>query len=389
MEVKPKLESFAKIKVLGLGGAGNNAISRMVKDKLKGIDFVAINTDAQDLHHCEAQKKVHIGKTLTKGLGAGMNPEIGRSAAEEDQDEIKKAVEGCDMVFLTLGLGGGTGTGSAPVVADIAKEAGALTVAVVTKPFTFEGAQRREIAESGAEELEGRVDTMITIPNDRILQIIDKKTSLTDAFGVVDDVLRQGVQGISELITVPGLVNLDFADIRAVMENAGSALMGIGQAAGENRATEAARQAIESPLLELAIDGAKGIIFNVTGGQDMSMFEIDEAAKVITESADPSAKVIFGAVVDDEMQGEIRVTVVATGFNQKSKPKKVMASGSTDDLMPWAALHAKRNDDREEEPLVKRESKEEAREKAKAIKKSSAIEEDELDIPAFIRKKMK
>src|SRR3989339_1401310 len=315
-EIKPDIETFAKIKVVGVGGSGNNAISRMIDSKIKGVEFVAINTDAQALHHSRAAEKVHIGKNLTKGLGAGMNPEIGRQAAEENRDEIQEVLKGTDMVFVTCGLGGGTGTGAAPIVAETAKELGALTVAVVTKPFAFEGAQRRAIAEEALENLKERVDTLITIPNDKLLQIIDKKTTLINSFRIVDDVLRQGVQGISDLITKPGIVNVDFADVKAIMSNSGSALMGIGIGDGENRAAEAAKAAISSPLLELSIDGAKGVLFNVSGSSDLTMLEINEAANIITESIDPNAKVIFGAVIDETMKkGEIQITVVATGFD--------------------------------------------------------------------------
>jgi len=314
-EVKPELETFARIKVVGVGGSGNHAISRMVEANLKGIDFIAVNADAQDLHHCKVQEKIHIGKNLTRGLGAGMNPDIGRQAAEENRDEIQDALKNADMVFVTCGLGGGTGTGAAPVVAQAAKEAGALTVAVVTRPFAFEGMQRKRIAEAGLEALKANVDTIITIPNDKILQVIDKKTPLLDSFKIVDDVLRQGVQGISDLITIPGIVNVDFADVRAIMQNTGPALMGIGRASGENRAVAAAKQAINSPLLELSIHGARGVLFNISGGPDLSLMEVNDAAQVITESVDPEAKVIFGAITDEDLKkGEIKITVIATGF---------------------------------------------------------------------------
>lgn len=307
---------FAKIKVVGVGGAGGNALSRMIDSNIKGVEYVAINTDAQALHKSLAGEKVHIGKNLSKGLGAGMNPEIGRQAAEENRDEIQEVIKGSDMVFVTCGLGGGTGTGAAPIVAETAKELGALTVAVVTKPFSFEGAQRRAIAAEGLENLRDRVDALITIPNDRLLSIIDKKTTLINSFKIVDDILRQGVQGISDLITKPGIVNVDFADVRAILEDSGSALMGIGIASGDNRAAEAAKAAINSPLLELSIDGAKGVLFNVSGSSDLGMLEINEAAGIITESIDPNAKVIFGAVVDEQVRkGELQITVVATGFD--------------------------------------------------------------------------
>ncbi|MFC1618260.1 cell division protein FtsZ [Patescibacteria group bacterium] len=401
MEVKPELETTAKIKVVGVGGGGGNAITRMMESRLKGIEFIAINADAQALHHNEAPKKVQIGKTLTKGLGAGMNPEVGRSAAEESQEDIKKVLEGSDMVFVTYGSGGGTGTGAGPIIADIAKEVGALTIGVVTRPFTFEGAQRKSIAENGIQELEQKVDTLITIPNDRLMQIIDRKTSLVEAFSIVDDVLRQGVQGISDLITVPGVVNTDFADVQAVMQNTGSALMGIGQAEGENRAVEAAKKAIESPLLEMSIDGAKGILFNITGGMDLGMFEIDEAAKIITESADPDAKVIFGAVVDDDMEkGEFRITVVATGFEEGRKPKKETKKerpmrtpwGTTIEPGKTSSPFSKKSFEAPKKETAKpifETKKPKARVQAQAPSLDTTDDEEELDIPAFIRRKMK
>lgn len=326
-EIKPDLETFAKIKVVGVGGSGNNAISRMIDAKIKGVEFVAINTDAQALHASKAQEKIHIGKNLTKGLGAGMNPEVGRQAAEENRDEIQEVLKGADMVFVACGLGGGTGSGAGPIVAETAKELGALTVAIVTKPFAFEGSQRRMIAEEALENLKDRVDTLITIPNDKLLSIIDRKMTLINAFRIVDDVLRQGVQGISDLITKRGEVNVDFADVRAVMQDSGSALMGIGVASGENRALEAAKAAINSPLLELSIDGAKGVLFNICGSSDLTMLEVNEAANVITENIDPNAKVIFGTVIDDQVRkGEVQITVVATGFDagRKKEPIGIM-----------------------------------------------------------------
>lgn len=315
-QIKPAFETFARIKVVGIGGAGVNALTRMIESRIHGVEFIAVNTDAQALHASTASVKIHIGKSLTRGLGAGMNPEIGRQAAHDTKEEISAALKGADMVFVTAGLGGGTGTGAAPVVAELAREAGALTLGVVTKPFTFEGLARMKIADAGWHQLRERVDSLITIPNDRILSIIDRKTPLLESFGIVDDVLRQGVQGISDLITIPGIVNLDFADVKAVMSNSGSALMGIGLASGDDRAVEAAKMAINSPLLEVSIDGAKGVLFNVSGGPDMAMAEINEAARIITEHVDPDARVIFGAVIDDKLKkGEIKITVIATGFN--------------------------------------------------------------------------
>ncbi len=319
-EVRPAIETFAKIKVIGAGGSGGSAVNRMIKSKIKGVEFIAANTDVQALHYSQAPTKIHLGKSVTRGLGAGMNPEVGRGAAEESQNELRDALKGADMVFITCGLGGGTGSGASPVIAEIAKDCGALTVAVVTKPFSFEGAQRRDIAEKAYADLAAHVDTIISIPNDRVLQVIDKKTSLLDAFETVDDVLRQGVQGISEVITVPGLINVDFADVRAIMNDTGSALMGIGRGTGENRAVEAAKAAISSPLLEVSIEGAKGILFTITGGPSLSMYEVSEAAKVITQSADPSAKVIFGTVIDEALKDELKVCVIATGFDGETRP---------------------------------------------------------------------
>ena len=330
-EIKPDIETFAKIKVVGVGGSGNASVNRMIAAKIRGVDFIAMNTDVQALHHSQAAQKLHIGKTVTRGLGAGMNPEMGLRAAEESQTEIREMLAGSDMVFVTCGLGGGTGSGAAPYIASVAKELGALTVAVVTRPFAFEGAQRRTIAENAHEKLAEHVDTIITIPNDRILQIIDRKTSLVEAFDIVDDVLRHGVQGISDLITVPGLINVDFADVRAIMADRGSALMGIGHGHGENRAADAAKAAIASPLLEVSVDGAEGILFTITGGSNMGMYEVSEAAKVITESTDPQAKVIFGAIIDDSMKDEVKVTVIATGFesrSSKSGARNILSSGT-------------------------------------------------------------
>lgn len=312
---------FARIKVIGVGGSGCSIVNRMADQKIQGVDFIAVNTDAQALHHAKAGKKIHIGKNLTRGLGAGMNPEIGRQAAEETRDEIHEIVKGSDMVFVTCGMGGGTGTGAAPIVAQAARESGALTVGVVTKPFSFEGRERARIAEEGLSALRERVDALITINNDKILNIIDQSTPLMNAFHICDDVLRQAVQGISDLITIPGIVNVDFADVKAVMQDAGSALMGIGVATGENRAVEAARIAVSSPLLDISINGARGVLFNVSGGPDLSMWEINEAAKIITESVNSDAKIIFGAVNDERLKkGEVKITVIATGFNNGGQP---------------------------------------------------------------------
>lgn len=313
-QVTPEIETFARIKVVGVGGAGGAAINRMVEAGVQGVEFIAINTDAQALHFSKAQKKLHIGAETTKGLGAGADPMIGESAATNSIEDISKALDGADMVFVTLGAGGGTGSGAGHIVAKAAKDTGALVVGFATKPFAFEGEKRRRNAEYAISKLRENVDALITVPNDRLLQTIDRKTPLLEAFKVADDVLRQGVQGISDLITVHGLVNLDFADVKTVMLNAGSALMGIGRASGDDRSVEAAHQAIESPLLEVSIDGARGILFNVIGGLDMSMHEINSAAEVITAAADPEANIIFGATINPDLEGEIIITVVATGF---------------------------------------------------------------------------
>jgi cell division protein FtsZ len=313
--VDPAIETFARIKVVGVGGAGGAAINRMVEAGVEGVEFVAINTDAQALHNSLASVKIHIGKDTTRGLGAGADPSVGEKAAEESHEEIKAALEGADMVFVTIGAGGGTGSGAGHVIAKIAKDMGILIVGFATKPFAFEGEKRRRNADAAIEKLRSAVDTLIIIPNDRLLQTIDRQTPLLEAFKVADDVLRQGVQGISDLITVHGLINLDFADVKAVMSNAGSALMGIGRASGENRAITAAQQAIDSPLLEVSIDGARGILFNVIGGQDLSMHEINAAAEAITAAADPDANIIFGATISPELDGEVIITVVATGFD--------------------------------------------------------------------------
>ncbi|MEK7519932.1 MAG: cell division protein FtsZ [Patescibacteria group bacterium] len=319
--LNPDLETFAKIKVVGVGGGGNKAVSRMAADRIKGVEFIAVNTDAQDLHHTQAGQKVHIGRNTTKGLGAGMNPDLGRQAADESREEIQEALKGADLVFVTCGLGGGTGTGAAPVIADIARSQGALTVAVVTKPFSFEGVQRSRIAEEGLGNLRDYVDAMVIIPNDRIFTIIGEETSFMDSFYMVDNVLKQAVQGISDLITLPGIINVDFNDVKAIMENAGSALMGIGIASGEDRAQRAARAAISSPLLELSIEGARGVLFNVSGGSDLGMMEVNHAAKIITDAVDADAKIIFGAVHDPRLRkGEIKLTVIATGFGDGKAP---------------------------------------------------------------------
>jgi len=393
-EVKPEIETFAKIKVVGVGGGGGSAINRMVAGGIKGVGFVAINTDVQALHYNKATEKIHIGKTVTRGLGAGMNPDLGKSAAEESQNEIREVLKDCDMVFVTCGLGGGTGSGASPIVAQIAKDLGALTVAVVTKPFMFEGGQRKNIADRAFSELADKVDTIITISNDKLLQVIDKRTSLLDAFKIADDVLRQGVQGIAEIITVPGIINADFADVKAVMSNAGSALMGIGQASGENKAVEAAKDAINSNLLDMSIDGARGIVFTITGGPDLSMTEVSEAAKVITSAADDDAKIIFGAVVDEKMKDQIKITVVATGFDGHGKSQKIEMTKS---YTPNTFI-AEKESEKEMAPSTNVDKNKGKFSVFKNIpvkpalekkaEKSSTSEDDDLSVPAFIRKKM-
>jgi cell division protein FtsZ len=377
MEVTPDITPLASIKVMGIGGGGGNAANRMVSAKVEGVDFIAINTDAQALYHSQAPHRINIGKALTKGLGAGSTPEIGKKAAEESSEELKAAIEGADMVFITCGMGGGTGTGAAPVIADIAKELGILTVAVVTKPFSFEGANRTTAAMEGLEQLKGKVDTIITIPNDRILSIIDKKTPLTDAFIVVDDVLRQAIQGIADLITTHGMINVDFADVRTIMQGAGSALMGIGYGQGENRAVDAARAAIESPLLEQSINGAKGILFNITGGNDLSMFEVDEAAKIITEAADADANIIFGTVINENYTGEIKCTVIATGFSPEEQQRQQSmgtAQGITQRLGNAPTSTTRLAPGASGQPAV-------------SVKPKNA--EEDLEVPAFMRKSLK
>lgn len=322
LEFDIEMEQFAQIKVVGVGGGGSNAVNRMIAAGLRGIEFIAINTDKQALFLSKANTKIQIGDKLTKGLGAGSNPEIGEKAANESKDEIAQAIKGADMVFVTAGMGGGTGTGAAPVVAQIAKEMGILTVGVVTKPFMFEGRRRMQHAERGIENLKANVDTLVTIPNDRLLQVVEKKTSIVDAFKIADDVLRQGVQGISDVIAVPGLVNVDFADVKTIMLSTGLAHMGIGRASGENRAEEAVKQAIHSPLLETSIEGARGVLFNITGGPDLGMFEVNAAAELVQKSADPDANIIVGAVIDDNLKDEVLITVIATGFDKGPILKK-------------------------------------------------------------------
>ena len=313
------MSDFANIKVIGVGGGGNNAVNRMVDNQIKGVQFLAVNTENQVLELSKADVTIQIGEKVTKGLGAGANPQIGEEAAQESREEITKALEGADMVFVTAGMGGGTGTGAAPIVAECAKEVGALTVGVVTKPFAFEGKRRRAAAEKGIEFLTQKVDTIIVIPNDKLLQVVDKKCSVSDAFSKADEVLRQGIKGISDLIQIPGLINLDFADVKTIMTNQGEALMGIGEGTGENRAADAAKMAINSPLLETSIDGAKGILLNISGSSELGIFEVNEAAQIISDAADPDANIIFGSVIDESLGDKVQVTVVATGFDNNAK----------------------------------------------------------------------
>lgn len=332
MLIKPEITHFAKIKVVGLGGAGGNTLNTMItQQKIQGVEFIAVNTDAQALMTCQAPNKLQIGEKLTHGLGSGADPEVGRQAAEESAEKLEKALSQADMVFLTCGLGGGTGTGASPFLAEIAKKQGALTVAVVTKPFLFEGTRRRLVGEEGVTNLKEKVDTLIVIPNQRLLEVVDKKVSLIEAFRLADSVLSQGVQGISDLITMPGLINLDFADVRTIMKDAGSALMGIGTGSGENRATVAARMAVSSPLLEISIDGAKGVLFNITGGSDLTMSEVDEAAKIIAQQADPDANIIFGATISEDMVDQVKITVIATGFDETKQKLKELREKPTEE----------------------------------------------------------
>ncbi|MCF7834340.1 MAG: cell division protein FtsZ [Candidatus Pacebacteria bacterium] len=404
-KVNPEIESFARIVVVGVGGSGKNAVNHMINSKVKGVSFIAMNTDTQDLHHSLAEKKIHIGKNLTKGLGAGMDPEVGRKAAEETKAEIQDVIKGADMLFIACGMGGGTGTGAAPIVARAAREQGILTVAVTTKPFFFEGAQRMKIAEKGIEELASEVDAIIVIPNDKLLELSDVNVNLKDAFNQCDNVLRQAVEGISDLITTPGIINVDFADIKAVMSNAGSALMGIGTAGGEKRAEIAAMQAINSPLLEVAINGAKGVLFAISGGDDITIHEIKEAAKVITESIDKDAKVIFGTIRDEKAKkGELKVTVIATNFAGEMPRKTLFSASSSVDktlvkdespAIVKKEIHNSILANQNAPEFPKRIERQERTEKViekKAEPEEIVIEDDGDDwsaIPAFLRKNKK
>jgi len=389
-EIKPVVETFAKIKVVGVGGSGGSALNRMIDTGIKGVDFIAINTDVQALHYSKATKKIHIGKTITRGLGAGMNPELGRQAAEEAQNDIREALKDANMVFITCGMGGGTGTGASPIVAEMARDLGALTVAVVTKPFSFEGQQRNNIADRGLSELSDRVDAIITIQNDKILQVIDKKTSILDAFMVVDEVLRQGVAGIAEIISVHSMINVDFNDVKTIMQDSGSALMGIGRASGDNKAVEAAKAAISSPLLEMSIDGAKGVLFTIFGGSDLTMSDVNEAAKIITSSADEEAKIIFGAGIDERLKDEIKITVVATGFNNNKSSRATQVENKR--YTPSVFLEEEmKQEERAAKPSVVRQAQMEPIKKRPPIaapEEEYTEEDEDLGIPAFIRKKM-
>jgi len=393
-QIKPEVEAFARIKVIGVGGSGKNATNHMINSKVKGVEFIAINTDAQDLHNSLASKKIHIGKNLTRGLGTGMNPELGKRAAEETKEEIQEALKGADMVFIAYGAGGGTGSGGGPMISKVAKEMGILTVGVVTKPFFFEGIQRMKIAEQSLDELRKGVDALIIIPNDRLLSTISRETTAKAAFSMCDDILKQAVEGISDLITMPGIINTDFADIRAVMADAGSALMGIGVAGGENRAVEAAKLAISSPLLELSIAGAKGVLFSIAGGEDLTMFEIQDAAKLITESIDPNARVIFGTVHDERLKkNELKITVIASGFSDVSNKKSLfqnIVSNKEEDKK--GKLFGGFTSNASPEKEVKVETQPSVQAPVEEKKQTKSDFDDESDwgaVPAFLRRQKK
>jgi cell division protein FtsZ len=389
-KIQPDIESFARIRVIGVGGSGGNAVNHMVASKIEGVDFIAVNTDAQDLQRSKAPKKIHIGRALTRGLGTGMNASVGKQAAEETREEIQEALKGSDMVFVTCGMGGGTGTGAAPVVAEIARELGALTVGVVTKPFSFEGQQRLRLAEQGIGDLKKAVDALVMIPNDKILAVASRETGIKNAFAMCDDILKQAVEGISDLITTPGIINVDFADVRTIMQNAGSALMGIGTGIGERRAEEAARAAISSPLLDVSIQGAKGVLFSVAGGDDLGMLEIQDAAQVVTDAIDPEAKVIFGAITDGSLKkGQVKVTVVATGFPDAvvrglfSTNRTTAKSGAFSDEKPL------RKDDSEKSVTAKpSETKKETPGPTPRPATDKTLEDDDwASLPSFFKKK--
>jgi cell division protein FtsZ len=407
MPLRSDSENFALIRVIGVGGGGSNAVNRMIRAEMMGVEFIACNTDAQALLQSDAPHKIRIGDKITRGLGAGGDSAIGQRAAEEDHDRIAEALADSDMVFITAGLGGGTGSGAAPIVAEIAKEQGALTIGVVTKPFTFEGARRKLIAEKAAEELKAKVDTLITIPNDRLRDVVQKNTSIVDAFRVVDDVLRQGVQGISDIITVPGLINLDFADVRTIMRDAGSALMGIGRATGENRALEAARQAVASPLLEINISGAQGILFNISGSSNLTLWEVTEAAEEIRAAADPEANIIFGTSFNERLGEEVMITVIATGFDSRRRPESVRPAaaergGAADRARPAVGSRDFLEElERQRGETTDRPAAETTRQEEVAVpvrpertvgdqpaaRKAAAYDADDLEIPSFLRRR--
>lgn len=389
LEFDTSVDQLAVIKVIGVGGGGNNAVNRMIEHGVKGVEFIAVNTDAQALNLSKAEVKLQIGAKLTRGLGAGANPEVGKKAAEESKEQIEEALRGADMVFVTAGMGGGTGTGAAPVIAQIAREIGALTVGVVTRPFTFEGRKRSTQAIGGIGSMKEAVDTLIVIPNDRLLEIVDKNTPMLEAFREADNVLRQGVQGISDLIAVPGLINLDFADVKTIMSNKGSALMGIGISSGENRAAEAAKKAISSPLLETSIDGAKGVLMNITGGSNLSLFEVQEAADIVASASDEDVNMIFGSVINDNLKDEIIVTVIATGFNEEQITSRSTRSGgfgagrAQQAAQPQAPVReTSRETRREEAPLYQQQE-------APRREQQTSHQEDTLDIPTFLRNRQK
>ncbi|AJD90917.1 cell division protein FtsZ [Jeotgalibacillus malaysiensis] len=381
LDFDTNVDSLATIKVIGVGGGGNNAVNRMIEHGVQGVEFIAVNTDAQALNLSKAEIKMQIGGKLTRGLGAGANPEVGKKAAEESREQIEEAIKGADMVFVTAGMGGGTGTGAAPVIAQIARELGSLTVGVVTRPFTFEGRKRATQAAGGISSMKEAVDTLIVIPNDRLLEIVDKSTPMLEAFREADNVLRQGVQGISDLIAVPGLINLDFADVKTIMSNKGSALMGIGIASGENRASEAAKKAISSPLLETSIDGAQGVLMNITGGTNLSLYEVQEAADIVASASDQEVNMIFGSVIDEDLKDEILVTVIATGFSEQlnqAKPARPQMGGQ----VRQQPQPPKR--EREREP-VREQHHREREEAPQAEQRNQQPVEDTLDIPTFLR----
>jgi cell division protein FtsZ len=387
---KLDVENFAVIKVLGVGGGGSNAVNRMIEEGIMGVDFIAVNTDAQALLLSDAPTRIRIGDKLTRGLGAGGNPEIGAKAAEESIDEIRDVVRGADMVFITAGLGGGTGTLASAIVARAAREEGALTIGVVTRPFGFEGSRRGDNARGGLNALQEEVDTLIVIPNDRLLQMVDKRVSIQDAFKTADDVLRQGIQGISELITKPGLINLDFADVRTIMSQGGAALMAVGVGHGENRAQEAAQQAISSPLLDITIDGARGVLFNITGGEDLSLFEVNEAAEIIRNTTDPNANIIFGAVIDPALQDELRITVIATGFDQQAPKQQIAMPRAANQGRPAPAqVNLTPQAPTQQQPPTNQQNQGQGTRLHEKVKEfpSRNYDREDLDIPAFLRRR--